>query len=622
MSVEEEDLGRLRIKALGQWRALKGDLCAAVERDFERKVLPLLRLFWPEMVQVPPRDRWDRKGIDLFAWTEDGPFPCVVQCKGFHVQRLERDQVHQTLQSIETFAASDVQCLEYLVLYNRDGGHRDYVTVVSAALQELVANQRVPSAELWDIDMLLSKVAQLVTRRVTNALRLESTELYGKLTSLFRFGQLYLPEVPIQEERLHFRRDRPCVREEVGGVRSMEVARLLADATEARWTLLTGNFGAGKTTSSLHSVMEGGRIVIYAACAALKADRLRSSTNALLTELIGATGAFDDFADDDRALLEGLAGPTLAKLLRRPETRYSILLDALDETVAYATVEGLQQLSNQLSELECPIILTTRKEHFEALFGDFSVAFTALGEKNAPARYARHLLLLPWSRANALDLVRRSLGEADSAELPRLQKLEQAILAGDDERFYGDLLGNPLFLQFILEDVAVDGMRKRSRAELIRDWAERKIRRDIARRPSGFMAGLDVEEAVARMMATMEDVAAVMTTREPPYELLESIPGATVEYAAAKRFDLPRAPIVEVLLNSLLVTNSERKGTTLEIGFVFRVVQEFFLASSRRREGLPMAGYPESVLGFWREMTLGGGPADHIEPVTIPCDGQ
>lgn len=246
MEAEEEDLGRLPINALRQWRALKGDLCAAVERDFERKVLPLLRLFWPDIVQAPPRGKWDRKGIDLFVWTENGPFPSVVQCKGFHVLRLEREQTQQTLDSIKAFAACDVECLEYVVLYNRDGGHRDYVTAVSAALRDLVESKRVPSAELWDIDMFLSKAAQLVTKRVTNALRQESTELYRKLTSLFRFGNLYLPEVPMQEERLHFRRNLPCVREEIGGRQSMEVAQLLADASEARWTLLTGGLWCWK----------------------------------------------------------------------------------------------------------------------------------------------------------------------------------------------------------------------------------------------------------------------------------------------------------------------------------------------------------------------------------------
>lgn len=599
---EEQDLGSLSIKGLGQWRRLKGDLCAAVERDFERKVLPLMRLFWISMVQAPPRDRWDRKGIDLLAWSEESPFPCVVQCKGFHVQNPGREQVGPTIDSIDAFANSDVECEKYVVLYNRDRRHSDFVDPVVSALDGLASSGRVGSAELWDIDDFLRKAAHRATTRVIDALKRESALRYDRLTSLFRFGHLYQSSVPVQEERLHFRRDCACIRETVGEAQSLEIARGLAESNEARWTLLTGTFGAGKTTSSLHSVLESGRTVIYGTCAGLQSHRLRSSTNALLSELIGVTDAFDDFADDDRVFLECLAGPTLAKLLRRPETPYSIVLDALDETVAYSTVGGLQRLSNQLAELQCPIVLTTRKEHFEALFGDFSTAFTELGAKNAPARHARHLHLLPWNRTNTLALVHRSLNDADEEESARLKELEAVIRSGEDEKLYGGLIGNPLFLQFILEDVAIDGLRKRSRADLIRDWVERKIRRDIARRPDGFMAGFDVEDAVARMIATMEDVAEKMTSRGTSIDLLEQIPAATVERSAAERFGVARVPIVEVLLNSFLVPVSERRGANLRLGFVFRILQEFFLASYLRREQSSAQGYPDTVVAFWMEL--------------------
>lgn len=50
------------------WRKWSGILATSTDRDFERKVLPFLRLFWPSLHQLPARGPWDAKGIDLLVW--------------------------------------------------------------------------------------------------------------------------------------------------------------------------------------------------------------------------------------------------------------------------------------------------------------------------------------------------------------------------------------------------------------------------------------------------------------------------------------------------------------------------------------------------------------------------
>lgn len=87
-----------------------GLLAQSADRDFERKVLPFLRLFWPSLVQTQARAAWDAKGVDLLVWTDHGPFPCIVQCKGFQVQELGNDQLRQVENSIEAFRRSDASC--------------------------------------------------------------------------------------------------------------------------------------------------------------------------------------------------------------------------------------------------------------------------------------------------------------------------------------------------------------------------------------------------------------------------------------------------------------------------------------------------------------------------------
>src|SRR5258707_865854 len=99
---------------VGAWQRWSGMLARSTERDFERLVLPFLRLFWPTIDQVPARGNWDSAGIDLLVWTEGNPFTCAVQCKGFAVQELGRDQLRQALESIESFSSSGHRCDIYL----------------------------------------------------------------------------------------------------------------------------------------------------------------------------------------------------------------------------------------------------------------------------------------------------------------------------------------------------------------------------------------------------------------------------------------------------------------------------------------------------------------------------
>ena len=51
--------------------------------DFERGVLPFLRLIWPD-AQIPKHlSSLDKAGIDILVWADASPHPVVIQCKGF-----------------------------------------------------------------------------------------------------------------------------------------------------------------------------------------------------------------------------------------------------------------------------------------------------------------------------------------------------------------------------------------------------------------------------------------------------------------------------------------------------------------------------------------------------------
>ncbi len=315
-------------------------------------------------------------------------------------------------------------------------------------------------------------------------------------------------------------------------------------------------------------------------------------------------GVLDEFEDEDRQILDELAGPLLSSLMERPDSPYILILDGLDENRVFAKVDGLQRLSNQLADLNCPIVLTTRQEHISSMFGDFSSAFSEFSTKKGPRRHARMLTLEQWTESHVHQFVCEALERPTGKEKKHLSDFLDSLSNGTYVQFYGQLPFNPLFLQFILEDVMKGGVRTAGRAQLLRSWIESKIWRDRNKFTRVSLDdSLDRIDLVSRIIELMENVAYVMTCRDPGgYELLESIDSTSVVREAEKSFALSSDPILAVLLNSVLVPQTFRRGSVLRITFAFRVFHEYFLASYLVRHNLQDSGYPDNVKSFYSEI--------------------
>lgn len=581
-----------------------GLLATSEEDDFERKVLPLLRLFWPPMRQAPRKKSWDARGIDLMVWSDTPPFACVVQCKGFKVQQLGADQARQAEESIERFKASDSRTKTYLLVHNRDGRDRQFATRVSQALAVLVQSGKAEEAYLWDRQTLLKKAFDQMQAVLTRALHAYSSDLLGHVQGLFRFGEVRVSNVPAVEEELIFRRDAPCKRHRLSASSPRNVGEIIEGSSGRQWTILSGIFGLGKTSAALHAARLSARPVVLLPCATVPEAVFRSGqTNALTGHVSRILNLLDEVEDQDREALQKMAASVLSYLLRSVSSPFVFVLDGLDEHRALASLEGLQQLCNQLAEFSCPVVLTTRREHFDLLFGSFDVALSGLAPKYGTQRVATGIDLQPWTRRESLALVSGAIELAGPEESARLTELRTLIEERRAEEIYGDLLYHPLFLQFILEDVACNGIRRQGRAALLRGWIERKLRRDrMALVPGTATAraevheGLDIDESIAKMVHAMEDIAFGMTCEtRAGFELLESIDASAIRRIIHDVFGDPRPGLLPVLLNSLLVVHDRRPGGDHLVGFALRILQEYLLASRLSRRRADAKGYPDSV---------------------------
>ena len=95
-------------------------------------------------------------------------------------------------------------------------------------------------------------------------------------------------------------------------------------------------------------------------------------------------------------------------------------------------------------------------------------------------------------------------------------------------------------------------------------------------------------------MLLMEAVAATMTANGREIQLTEQIDSRLVEQLSATVFNV-EIPIAMLLLYGLVVPVDFRKGSRLEVRFVLRVVQEYFLARHIKRASLSPDPYPASV---------------------------
>jgi hypothetical protein len=255
-----------------------------------------------------------------------------VQCKGFKVQEIGPDQYRQIRESIQTFISSDLTATTYIVVHNRDSRRRDLVAEIEELLREIVSKGKATEAFLWPRQQIVTAAFQRMETLLCDALRKNSTDLAEHFKGLFRFSDPYVDHVPVTERTLTFRRGAAC---EIGGL-SGPVLRdpraAIESASGTQWTLLTGQFGLGKTTTALAAARDSERPTVFVPCQTIPTGVFsEGNTNGLTKRIVENLSLLDELPDDDRHHLKGMAAAVLSYLLREPKTPFTFILDGLDE---------------------------------------------------------------------------------------------------------------------------------------------------------------------------------------------------------------------------------------------------------------------------------------------------
>ena len=569
----------------GIWRIVRGRLSAANGDEFERTALHYLRATWPSMIQAPRMQRLDRFGVDLCVPARDMHFDVVVQTKGFKVdERLLDSQVEdQILPSIEKYRRSPLTCDDYVLLHNRDGSERRLASVIEAALDNLVTEGKAKSVRLWDRDAFIKDTRNQIDQRIRHKLTERSRNLLRQHESFFHFGHLFVSHVPLRQSTWKpgsmVQSDFP----ETGFV-DTNASKLIASPRKVRYALLIGSFGIGKTTTTLRAVNAKELLVVYVPAHTIQRDHGSQGTNFLLRNINDELDLLDDLPEETAEVLRDVMGAALGRVLRQPNDAFVLVIDGLDEHSFYGSPHGLQWITNELSELRCPIVLTTRREHFLSLIGNYELAVQTLSKKGGAQRIVDVYELGPWSLLQAKELLEsaiRLVPEEDKAARIRwlLDQLQSSALA-----LTSALLRHPLFLQMTL-DLIMDGEEGflDDEEKLIDIWIRKKIQRDLLRPRISANVHFDVEAYVEGMLDAMTQIAMDMHDKTSNMSTLsDSIDTGRMLTIARKALAMPDLDETTIFTTSLLVPSGRRRGRVLDTKFFHRAFQEHFFRRGKQ----------------------------------------
>ncbi|HBL26657.1 MAG TPA: hypothetical protein DD490_07470 [Acidobacteria bacterium] len=574
---------------------------------FRAAVLPLLRaaihesaLGW-RPVEIP------EIGEDHIVWRSGESTPLVTACLAFSWPELGEQEIRKVREGIRRFAGSAIQTEHYLLLHNGESRSREAREAIAAELQGLITTSRVAHAESWDRQRLLGKAFNGMLRHARESLQKTNLST-APLEALRRqAGFVPLEEVPCGLSLLRFNQHQLC---EVVPLPQelLDPATAILDPEGELLTLVTGEFGLGKTTAMARAVVRESRPILYVAGARISKET--SGKKDFLQQCIDLEQLFSGFPAEDHPTLEKLARAVIEYLLQDPESQTLVIIDGLDESAFLARRGGgFQQLFNILQEIRSPIVLTLRTELWDRGAESFAAAFgKPAGHGELRNRKIRRIDLLAWGDDRIRMLILRHREAAsDPAVQARLEDLAGRLERGELTRLYGDIPRRPLFLRLLLDTVMEEGLPAAGtgRARLLHDWTLRKLYRDIqapvAAGGAGRLPILSEDESEARAVeiaweAMLEAAAAMI---EPTDGGLELTADCTLD--AIRRSSPELGGIGEplgIFLNSLLLSvGPVPHGLPLRVRFAHRAFQEFFLAwfTLVRPGRLPPGTLPEPV---------------------------
>ena len=600
-----------------QFKTLVGQLKTLDEEAFLAIVRPLLSVVWapPEMIRFDGFRRMTDRNFILPALEHGDP----DRAFGFRLFGERGDMLgaeHAKLFEpvLERFAAEGPKVEIYVLLTNCIPSAVEFRQASQSHLQRLLAG-RAARVEFWG--------PQEIVRASFNAMatRLQRMAFAGGIENLQKLNEATvrtrtepIDRVPLSRSFLVADQNR--LREESSNEEVVaDPALALAEPRGEHYTLLLGEFGFGKTTALERAVRaSGNRQILYLPGASIPPQV--HGTKDLLELLVDFDSLASEVTDDEREILSTLVRPTLQHLVRNPDFPVALAIDGLDESSYLSHHDGLHRLFNGLAQVYVPIVLAMRSEYWYEMRADFEQISGQVASHAEPRlRRIKRIELRDWQSPQIATFLAREIeSHSDPEARERLIALMDSIDRPEFEELYGDIPRRPLFLRFIVDTVADEGLPavRETRVHLFERWVLQKIDRDVYA-PSAMVPG-------TRRKPLLKEGESLETVRNAAWEAMTYAAAAMCEESAGRLLLLPTCTLDRALaasprlrtlaeplplfLHSLLGPAPSRFANPKRIRFSHRAFQEFFLAWAihHHPDLLPRGEVPQAVRHWVEEI--------------------
>lgn len=435
-------------------------LASADESAFQRLSLALLRL-WATPAGVPLDEIWFEPAAGGYLGrAEEPPFPLFVHTLTFPEppESLGEPQVERCREAIRRFEESPLKVERYLLIHNNDARNPAFRLPLDSEIRRLIASSRVTNAETWDRRKLLREAYGALTGHTLAALQTGALSLRTLQEGMRQISRDLLETVPLQVSQLEADQYRLQTVGDPHDPETGDPSAIILDSSESNLCLLLGGFGFGKTTTVLRALREGTAEVLFAAGASMSSEIVAAKD--FLVRCVDTDKLFSGCSQEDVRIYMQMLRPVVEYLFKDEELPLVLVIDGLDESAYLCRSGGLQQLFNSLSSVRIPVILSMRTEFWLSRIQEFEMnAGKIASHGEARVRRIKKVELLPWSHDEILRFVQRFRNAcADADQRERLGQLEDLVMSDQFEAIYRDIPRRPLFLRFIAESVAEQGL--------------------------------------------------------------------------------------------------------------------------------------------------------------------
>lgn len=524
---------------------------------------------------------WDFMFLDKhdnidFAWV------CIGDK---YIANFDYEYLQETIKVIEGTEQVGKVNYEINILIYTSLKNEDYKQILKNTIGE-IKNKYKTKIEVFDIYSLLEEF--------TNAIEIELSDKITALNQKYKIDyqkimeqKFYIEEIPHKigaEGLIKTNNIRKTITNDII-VKNTEGAEFFQRVLSKKifeinqnWLFVISEFGFGKTSLllNLSEYLIGKNLsTFYIPFARLSNDAFGDESS-LCRKLLNTLYERDINSNN---IFDRISISVLKKMLKNRQD-IVLLFDGLDEFSKAYNETGLKRIFDVLRDFSSAIVFTVRKEFWDDKQG---ILQQNIRKKNLT------LFLTDWTNKEIQEFSYKYLANINNKNSrDNIIDFIKSLNKDAYSKFYGDIPKRPLFLEMILKDVQLEKVNKRHLHELYERYLIDKYKRDryswISDADNYRPLNLENKDedlllTIKKIFTLLELLTSKMMFNEGDWSITYITTISENEVVnTAKEVGIDNLNIIDILVNSVLISYDKRSIGDFKLRFAHKSFQEYFVA--------------------------------------------